>query len=53
MSSIFKTFPEKNVVQGEKNAGGKRREGSREVKQHPTGFIGSTEDIIFRIEPGA
>ncbi len=31
-------------VQGEKNAGGKGREGLFQIKQHPTGFIGSVDD---------
>ncbi len=28
------------------------REGSDQVKQHPTGFIGSADYIIFSTEPG-
>ncbi len=32
--------------------GGKGREGSFQVKQHPTGFVGSTDDIIFSTGPG-
>ncbi len=44
MNSIFKMWPDKNFVQGEKNAGGKGHEGSFQVKQH---HVGSTGDIIF------
>ncbi len=51
-NSIFKMWPDKNVVQGEKNTGGKGREGSFQVKQHPTGFIGSADGIIFSSGPG-
>ncbi len=39
-------------VQGEKNIGGKGREGSFQVKQHNAGFIGSADDIIFSTNPG-
>ncbi len=35
-----------------KNIGSKGREGSFQVKQHPTGTIGSADDIIFSTEPG-
>ncbi len=35
-------------VQGEKNIGGKGREGSFQGNQHPTGFIGSADNIIFQ-----
>ncbi len=45
-------WSDKNFVQGEKNTGGNCRKGSFQVKQHPTGFIGSTDDIIFSTEPG-
>ncbi len=41
----------KVFVQEEKNTGGKGRKGSFQVKKHPAGFIGSTDDIIFSIEP--
>ncbi len=41
---IIKIWPDKNFVQGEKNAGGKGREGSFEIKRHPTGFI---DDFIY------
>ncbi len=40
-------------VQGEKHIGGKGREGSFQVKQHPTVFIGSADDMTFNTEPGA
>ncbi len=52
LTSIFKMWPEKDFVQEAKNTGGKGREGSFQVKQHPTGFIGSANDIIFSTEPG-
>ncbi len=45
-------WPDKNFVQGEKNTEGKGREGSFQVKQNPTDFIGSADDIIFSPEPG-
>ncbi len=35
-------------MQGEKNVGGKGREGSFHLKQYLMGFIGSADDIIFR-----
>ncbi len=35
-----------------KNTEGKGREGQFQVKQHPMGFIGSADDIIFSTEPG-
>ncbi len=35
-----------------RNTGGKGREGLFQVKQHPTGFIGSADDIFFSTEPG-
>ncbi len=53
MDRIFKVWPDKRFVQGEKNIGDKGREGSFQVKQHPRGFIGSADDVIFSIEPGA
>ncbi len=52
LNKIFKMWADERIVQGEKNIGGKDREGSFEVKQHPTGFIGNTNDIIFSTEPG-
>ncbi len=52
LNSIFKIFPDKNFVQEEKNTGSKGHRGSFHVNQHPTGFIGSADDIIFSIEPG-
>ncbi len=41
---------------GEKNIGGKGREGSFQVKQHPTDFIGSTTlssalSLVFKTIP--
>ncbi len=45
-------WADERFVQGEKNIEGKGREGSFQAKQHPTGFIGSTDDIIFSTEPG-
>ncbi len=52
LNRIFKTWPDESFVQGEKNIGGKGREGSFQVKQHPTGFIGSAEDNVVSTEPG-
>ncbi len=52
LNSIFKMWPDKSFVQGEKSIGSKGREGSFQVKQHPTGFIGIAGDIIFSSEPG-
>ncbi len=52
LNTMFKVWPNKDFVQGEKNTGGKGRKGSFQVKQRPTGFIGSIDDIIFSIEPG-
>ncbi len=40
------------LYSGRKILGGKDREGSFQVKQRPTGFIGSADDIIFSNEPG-
>ncbi len=45
-------WSDKGFVQGEKNTGGKGRKGSFQVNHHPTGFFGSTDDIIFSTEPG-
>ncbi len=52
LNSIVKMWPDKNFIQGAKNTGNKGREGSFQVKQHPTGFIGSADNIIFSTEPG-
>ncbi len=52
LKSIFQIWQDINFVQGEKNTGSKGHEGSFQVKQHPTGFIGSADDIIFTTEPG-
>ncbi len=52
LNSIFKMWPDKNFVQGETNTGGKGREESFYIKQHPSGFIGSADDIMFNTEPG-
>ncbi len=41
-----------NVLYRGGDIGNKGREGSFQVKQHPMGFIGSTDDIIFSTEPG-
>ncbi len=51
MYCIFKMRANKSFVQGEENGRGQGREGSRWVNQHPMGFIGSTDDIIFSTEP--
>ncbi len=45
-------WPDERFVQGEKNIGGKGREGSFQVKQRPTGFIGSANGITLSTEPG-
>ncbi len=50
LKSIFKMWSGKNFVQGEKSAGGKGHEGSFQIKQHPTGFIGSDDDNILSTE---
>ncbi len=52
LNSIFKMWTDKNFVLGDKNTGGKGREGSFQVKQHPVEFIGSADDVIFSTEPG-
>ncbi len=52
LNRIFKKWADERFVQGEKTIGGQGREGSFQVKQHPTGFIGSADDIIFSTEPG-
>ncbi len=52
LNKIFKMRPDKGFLQGEKNIGGKGREESFKVKRHPTGVIGSADDIIFSAEPG-
>ncbi len=52
IQDVFKMWADERFVQGEKNTGGKGRKGSFQVKEHPTGFIGSTDDIIFSTEPG-
>ncbi len=52
LNRIFKMWADERFVQGEENIGGKGRQGSFQVKQHPTGFIGRAEDIIFSTEPG-
>ncbi len=51
LTRIFKMWADARFVQEEKNVGGKGHEGSFQVNQHPTGFIGSADDIIFSIEP--
>ncbi len=52
LKSIFNMWSDKKFVQGEKNIEGKAREESVQVKQHPMGFLGSADDIIFSTEPG-
>ncbi len=49
LNNIFQVWWDKGFVQGEKNTGGNGRKGSFQVKQHPTGFIGSTDDNIFSL----
>ncbi len=52
LNSMFKVWPVQRFVQEEKNIGGKGSEGSFQAKQHPTGFIGSADDIFFSTDPG-
>ncbi len=40
------------MYKGRNIMGGEGCEGSFRGKQHPTGFIGSVDDMIFSIEPG-
>ncbi len=51
LNRIFKVWADERFVQGG-NIGDKGREGSLQAKQHPTGFIGSADDIIFSTESG-
>ncbi len=51
-NSIFKMWPDKKIVQGEKNDVGKGREGSFQIKQYSTRFIGNADDIIFSTANG-
>ncbi len=48
-------WSDKDFVHGEKKNGGKGRKGSFQVKQHPTGFIGSTLfsalSLVFKTIP--
>ncbi len=39
LNSVFKKWPDKRFVQGEKNTGCKGCKGSFQEKQHPTGFL--------------
>ncbi len=50
LDSIFKMWPDKYFVQGEKNAGGKGRVGSFQIKQNLTDLNGSAYDIILSTE---
>ncbi len=52
MHCIFKIRANKRFVIGEENTRGQGREVSLQVKQHPTGYTGSADDIIFNAEPG-
>ncbi len=52
LNRIFKMWLDARFVQGEKNIGGKGHNGLFQVRQHPTGFIGSADDIIFSTEGG-
>ncbi len=51
-NKIFKMWADERFVNGEKNIGGKGREGTFQVKQHPTGFISGAVDIICSTQPG-
>ncbi len=44
-------WPDIDFVKWKKNTGGKGLEVSSQVKQHPTGFIGSADAIIFSTKP--
>ncbi len=48
LNRIFKMWADERFVQKEKNTGGK----GCKVSKHPTGFIGSTDDVIFNTESG-
>ncbi len=52
LNRILKMWADERFVQEEKNIWGKGLEGSFQVKQHATGFIGSADDIIFSTEHG-
>ncbi len=49
----YSNFGRIKPLQSGENAGCKGREGSFQIKQHPTGFIDSADDIIFSIEHSA
>ncbi len=46
LNTIFKIWPDKNFVQGEKNAGSKGHKGSLKINRYPAYFIGSADGII-------
>ncbi len=52
LNRMFKVWPDERFVQRENNIEAKGRKGSIQVKRHCTGFIGSTDNIIFSTEPG-
>ncbi len=57
LNRIFKVWPDECFAQGEKNIGGTGREGSFQVKQHPTGFLtalttlSSALSLVFKTIP--
>ncbi len=51
LNSIFKMCLDKIFAQEEKDTGGTVCEELFLVKQHPTGYIGSADDINFNTEP--
>ncbi len=46
LNSIFKMWPDKNVVQWEKRTGGRGCEHPFEIKPHPTGFQKTLNIVI-------
>ncbi len=51
LNSIFKMWPYKHFLERDKNSGDKDHEGSFRIRQPPTGFIDSVDDIIST-DPG-
>ncbi len=50
LNRIFKMWVDERFVQGEKNIGGKGREGSFQIKQHPT-TLSSALSMVFKTIP--
>ncbi len=51
LNKIFEMRPDERFVQGQKNIRDKGREGSFQVKQHPTDFIANADNIVLSTEP--